>query len=1373
MKKHPFLIFLLSVTVLIFGVLSFIQSQGFAQVLKGFVARHLPMDLGVQADFSDLSIGIFPPSVSIRNPKVTLISGNLINLPPGSTVSAKRIDLRFRLFQMFSGNIRVNEVAVVDGDIRLVLHAASDARKSTPSRFRPQINWDELFQIKAEAVALENSKIHLEVADSKFSADLVAERLKLAQWSGRGGLGYELRADLKDITSSIVQDWLPPTGISRLSAIAHVNAQGAEIDDLSTLLDGVDVHLSGQIRGNVLTDKALPFDSTVTLRADLASVSKLISKKQKLDAQGTVELEGKAHGNLAQLDHTARIEGRISGENLHYDNWVADQVTLDVSYSAPSGAPQAGHGGEIALSHGVILSKEIPRVGGHQPASGGKVEIDALRYVIGAKDPVSVPLKLENAHLQWLVAGDLKDVYPMDVRLSGAVSAVFTPGLPKQPWSLQTQVSLMTPVFQLDNQRIGLEKPMKRILRIKDLKIEGPITVNPNGASFTDVALSLPHTKLLVNGSVTGKTGFDLIGEGDASLADLAELAEVPISGNGSLSVHVHGPSSRTLIDFDSDLKDAHYLNLNLGSFNGRITWDDDPQFLLFDHVKALKGQTPYQVDGKLDLGKSESIDLGVDFQSGNIIDVTQIFDHFTTDLWWFPRTMSGPVHGTAKLSGGISMSELVIAADLTGTNWENLGERVKTISLKGGYDKGKYQITEMHGAKQTGKFTGKISFATDGKLDWDFKTQELQVNDLDHLARLDVPFRGKLQLESHGSGKESSIKSLTTGSLSELSVRGIGYAPSQFSLRTENGVLSCTGNALGGAASLELDYGLNPGTPSTLKAELRTLDFSPIILLLNPRLMQDSELGAALSGEAKLAFKSGQVERANGSFAVTQYKLAKSGTLLQLVHPVSTKITDGEFSVNDLSIAGQKGVASLNIKGRPSSLEGTVSGALDLGIIEFLTSAISKATGSADLDFKIGGILKAPTIFGTADIDDGSVRMPAVDSPFENLTGSLQLRQNILTVQNLEADLGGGRIRVGGAVTLFPNKYPALALKADLSGTRFRIYPFQYVKLSGNLGVNGEERPYLVDGSLVIDSAMSKENILGRKDEQGLKTLQYTPLNTSQGDLDVPLVKLKIDVLADHNVFVKNDLFDLEMKAKLTLVNTLDAPRIIGTADMVQGKMTFKGRVFQIQSFNAVFDNPNVINPQFNLTGTTDVSNTKVQLYASGRVSKWKLDLTSNPAMAESEILSLLAIGNSATSSKFANLGVNNTTAQQGEAAELVLESLDFNREVQEKTGLQFQLDEYSNTLQGQSVFSRSVTETVSPKIIVKKKLGDKVTLSYGSTVGVDTNRSTEASAEYSLTPGLSVLGIWDTYEFEDLEQRMDSQSSYGFDLKLQKRFK
>jgi hypothetical protein len=117
----------------------------------------------------------------------------------------------------------------------------------------------------------------------------------------------------------------------------------------------------------------------------------------------------------------------------------------------------------------------------------------------------------------------------------------------------------------------------------------------------------------------------------------------------------------------------------------------------------------------------------------------------------------------------------------------------------------------------------------------------------------------------------------------------------------------------------------------------------------------------------------------------------------------------------------------------------------------------------------------------------------------------------------------------------------------------------------------------------------------------------------------------------------------------------------------------------------------------------------------------------------------------------------------------------MDFNRDFQDKTGFEILLDESINPLQGLSIFnSKAPTEqTAEPKIIVKRRVGDRLTLSYGSTVGVGTDKQSNVNAEYALTPGLSVIGVYENYVTQDIDENLDTQTSYGLDLKLQKRFK
>jgi hypothetical protein len=405
-------------------------------------------------------------------------------------------------------------------------------------------------------------------------------------------------------------------------------------------------------------------------------------------------------------------------------------------------------------------------------------------------------------------------------------------------------------------------------------------------------------------------------------------------------------------------------------------------------------------------------------------------------------------------------------------------------------------------------------------------------------------------------------------------------------------------------------------------------------------------------------------------------------------------------------------------------------------------------------------------------------LRIPSIDSPIENISGNLLLRDGSINVQNLEADLGGGRVYTSGTIELFTNKYPTLNLKGQLAGNRFRIFPFQFIKLSGSVDVTGGERPYLLSGVVKVDGAMIREKILGQKQTTSSKTLPYSPSSTGKpgtADTDVPFLRLKIDISADHGIMVDNDLFqNAEFKAHVILVNTLDSPALLGTAELVQGKLVFKDRVFQIQSAGAKFETPTEIDPTFNLTATAEVGSTKVQLYATGTKENLKLEFTSTPALAESEILSLLAIGGTGTQS-FQYNSIDRSQLQQGEAASMLLQSMDFNRDFQDKTGFEIQLDESINPLQGLSIFNAKAPseETAEPKIILKRRVGQRLTLSYGSTVGVGTDKESDFNAEYSLTPGLSAIGVYENYETQDVNVGLDNETSYGIDLKLQKRFK
>lgn len=1365
--KRAFILFILVISLLVGSILTYLQSTSFARLTKNFIAQRLPSNLGIEGDFSELALKLFPPGVSIVKPTLKVSGKNPLNLPTGASIDALRIDLTFRPFQMFSGNIRIHNVIILDGNIFLPL----DQAKKEPPKKAPKtlgVQWDELFQIHAEGVTLENTRLKLQVDTPQINAQVLAKYFRLAQWAGKTGLGYELELDLSEIQGHLPKEWSLPPQIDQLRGHLRLNALGSQIEELTLRTAASELKVRGTIQGNLLHPNTLLADFKIEAQGDLQrTTSPWLSQKAP---QGEYRFHGKLQANLERFLQTLHSSGELLIKKPCYQQWTADELTLKVQLKSND----QGH--TLKVESGLLKAEERPRIGGKQPGHGGSVEIlpfqTQFKPQFSLKGPLQVPLHFHRAHLHWLAAPGVRDVFALDFRISGPLNIRFETSQDpsNDPWKIQTQLQLTLDEFSLDNQRLNIKKPLQQVLHIPQIQLHGDLEINSQALEPGLLYISLPHTKFKVEGNLDFKKGYNLYARGPVNLADIGEIAESKIRGEGTLSTHLHGLSSRALVDFDVQLKNGFYLNLNLGDLSGRITWDDDPENLIFSKMNLQQGQTNYTGGGVINFSKQSSIQMDLSFSQGNTQDLIKIFNEFTHDLWWFPASLSGPLKGTVQIRGTPQMRGLKALGQFTGSNWDYFGERFKSVQVTGGYDSGTYFLQELKATKVNGGFNGRISYTKNQEFDWEFKTDNLSITDLDHLARLNVPVRGKIQASSRGKSVAGALTSDTRLSISNFSVRGTPMPPSLLSVRSEGGVLLISGTAFGGQGELDLIYDFKPGNKSSVRVETKKLDVNPLLLLLNPKLSQDPSLLTSLTGTLQVNFLTGKSELGSGLLDLSEFSINKSNTYFQLNSPQQIVIQNGNFQVQPLSFISPESHLSLSLDGKSAKLNGKLEGQVDLSLLEFILSPIASSSGPLRVDLDIAGSLKEPLISGTFNLKKDQIRIHSLESPFENISGSIALKQNLIRAEEIRSEFAGGTVLAEGTAQLFTDRLPLLNLLGTLNENRIKFFPFQYAKTNGKINITGDTLPYSVGGSLEIESALSKEKVMQQKQGEGLRATQYLPPPTSVTDNTYPLFRLNLDVKADRGIFIQNDLFDAELKCRLKVVNTLETPRILGTAHLIQGKMIFKNRVFQIQSANATFDSPTVINPSFDLSANTEVNNNKIHLYASGRLEKWKIELTSNPVMSESEILSILAMGISSAESKKMSTS-DRSVIEQGEAASLLLHSLDFNREVENKTGFQIQLGEATDPQSGTSVVRpQSTAESItSPKIIIKTQIGKDLDISYGSTVGIGTSNRKEVNAEYKVTPNFSVIGVWDNYESTDAQDK----KSYGMDLKWQKRFK
>lgn len=1369
-RKKVFYLFLLLVFVSTFTLIQFIQSETFVKLAMKVAARYIPKNSGINAEFSHLEIHLLPPGLSVRDARVGFDQENIARIPGGSRFEAKKMGVYFHPLQLLSRDFRAQVFEIEEGLVKLELRTIEKEEPAQKKDKKINVVWDQLLKLRFEGISIKKTKMELNLPDEKIHASWNAERFILRQEIVSGSLGYGMDLALSEFILSD-QKKNQNTQVSQLKVSGIASPKVLRLSSADLVADGLSVSASGQIDGDVLSSNKLLSKGELQLKVDLSKIMPLLNPKDtKSKLSGLAEFVGKVSGDLKDPKHTLQASGSLDLKSAIYNGWKADSVKVNAEWEPT----QESWIGQLSLHDLKIVGSPLPRIPGTAYGYGGTVFVKEA--VIHPKPLRIEPLvlELENVHPHWLLGSAASGIFALDFRTTGKVKVSLDHLEKKKDMLILADLDLGIDSFVLDNQKREIKKPLSKVFSIPKIRLSGKSRIDSTAFTPEDMTLAVGNSRFIVGGNIHFESGYNLKAKGDGfNLADIGSIAETKIQGAGKIDLHVHGPSEDVRIDLDVDLKEASYINLNLGSLKGKLAFLDAHNQIEFTKVQLVQGATQYSGSGVLDVGKVEKANLDFTITKGEFQDLAFIFDHLVKQISWFPMELTGAIQGDIRVRGGLSMSELIVKSDLKFRDAEYLRERFHHGRIIGGYDKGLYSIDQATLVKQRKEITGSITYTERDGVDWTLNTTGLDLNEIDWIGSLDLPLRGGINLSSKGSGKFGALKSTTVGSVQGLSVRGILYPDSSIKIMSQKGNWKISGDAFREMGKFDLDYDFNPANKSRVSLKAQRLDFSPVFMILNPKLVNDLNLKSYVSGSLDIDFRSGQFELGDGQFTIQEYLVKRQGHQLILAEPVRTELNNGNFDFKTYKLTGQEGDLVLKLRSVQGKLDGWLSGEMDLGLFEYLTHSISSCTGVADLSLKITGTVKEPSLLGNIEISQGEVRITSLESPLENIRAQVSVEDGVFQVESFTAGLARGEVSASGQIELFVDQVPEIDLSIKLRDSQIKVYPFQSIKLTGALKIAGDELPYLISGDLSSDSGVSREEFGGSGNGFGSgKVTTYMP-GTGAGEAEDSLFDLKVNVKSDRGIWVKNSLMEAEWGGKFTVVNSMASPRAVGEANLIQGKLFFKDRQFNMLSGKVIFDNPTQINPRFNILSSSEINKTKINLGANGRLSEWNLDLTSNPSLPTSEILSLLSLG--FTSEELSRqTNINRSTLNQTEAATVVLNSLNFNKDLQNKTGFEIQLNEAQNNQLGNSITRPQGTadQFASPKIVIRRRIGDRLSLSVGSTVGVGTNTQREANAEFRLNDNLSFQGVFNAFE-QQAASTSTQQTSFGADIKIQRRFK
>lgn len=219
------------------------------------------------------------------------------------------------------------------------------------------------------------------------------------------------------------------------------------------------------------------------------------------------------------------------------------------------------------------------------------------------------------------------------------------------PIELHGSLRMPTREFRVTREAWHSEPPLHRIIAVSSADLAGTVDVRPAGITLSDVAITLPNSRLLASHVLLG---FDdqLHVRAEAlewALVDSSPLLDFAMGGSGTFSVDVAGTFSDPTVAGRIDVKDFAFHSFLFGDLAADFEIDRDLEGVRLAPIEVAKGSSRYRVlDGFFDFrqdrfrtgGKVELVEL-------SLADFYHVF-HWENDERY--DAYSGKLQGAAEL---------------------------------------------------------------------------------------------------------------------------------------------------------------------------------------------------------------------------------------------------------------------------------------------------------------------------------------------------------------------------------------------------------------------------------------------------------------------------------------------------------------------------------------------------------------------------------------------------------------------------------------------------------------------------------------------------------------------------------------------------
>ncbi len=679
---------------------------------------------------------------------------------------------------------------------------------------------------------------------------------------------------------------------------------------------------------------------------------------------------------------------------------------------------------------------------------------------------------------------------------------------------------------------------------------------------------------------------------------------DLPLTGNLDQEMTISGPLDNLAV--------YGKLKLSEGSFAGYLIASAEGSYQRANGVITVNNLMIDSLNTRIKLAGTVSADDNLDFAvTAENIDVARL-------KMKYPYPVSGIFGLTGQVTGSIASP--AVSGRLTADHVLANGQELKNIYAELSYEDEQADIKELRFSQGQGRylFNGAVDLRTHG-IDGLLTVEGGELSGI--LAMANVPdrgIRGSLNGQIVLSGSMSNPNIVLQGSIDKGKIKEYLFDTVDIDAELRNkvitvnklmakqgpdGVLAAQGQAdLNGKIDMEIGG--------------RAIDTGILAALFDTTVETTGKFSftAQASGVTADPNVSVSMEVQNGSIANAEFDnlygllIYNSGS----IHVNQLFVARGPYKASAYGVVPLK---ALNSQGRGKA---DVTDAMDLKlrldnadlrILPMLTNEVAWATGPTTGEIAVGGTLSQPTLNGHLTVANGTIKLKQLSDPIQKVGIDIQFKDDRIDINAFGGEMGGGSYSLGGS--------------ARINGLALDDYNLM---LSLNrLGIKHKYFTGPVDGVLSVTSKNSRPLISGK-------------LTVDNATVNIPAIPdsgevafnagLDIEVVVGNKVRMYNPyLYDFLAEGKVKIDGSLKRPAASGRIEVRRGTVRYLTNRFTILNGSAEFTQYGSIVPVIRLEAESKFANTRINLAISGPATAMELKLTSEPAMSQQEIMSLLTL--------------------------------------------------------------------------------------------------------------------------------------------------